>query len=84
MKTSGILNELDKVEKNFKNYIPDDISVYPIVMLFSRNKYLKNMLRQHDTYGMLSIAFDRYRLNFLSSKSNNWLKMHGYHMRRKL
>lgn len=74
METKDILNVVSKNEEKLKSYIPEIICVNPIVLVMSNTMHYRRMITCLNAYKMKVIR---------STRSNNWLKMHGYPMRRK-
>lgn len=74
METKDILNVVSKNEEKLKSYIPEIICANPIVLVMSNTMRYRRMITCLNAYKMKVIR---------STHSNNWLKMHGYPMRRK-
>lgn len=81
----GIMTE---VKENMVKHAPSCLSVDPITSMFI---VIKAAATQHcrnvalaDAYMTMNAEFARYRLKAIQeTHSNNWLRMHGYPMRRK-
>lgn len=74
METKDILNLVSKNEEKLNSYIPEVICVNPMTLIMSNVMCYRRMIARVNTYKMKVIR---------STHSNNWLKMHGYPMRRK-
>ena len=74
METKDILNVVSKNEEKLKSYIPEIVCVNPIVLVMSNTMRYRRMIARANAYKMKVIR---------STRSNNWLKIHGYPMRRK-
>lgn len=75
METKDILNVVSKNEEKLNSYIPEIICVNPIVLVMSNTMRYRRMITCLNAY-----KDEGY---IRSTHSNNWLKMHGYPMRRK-
>ena len=74
METKDILNLVSKNEEKLNSYIPEVICVNPMTLIMSDVMCYRRMIARVNAYKMKVIR---------STRSNNWLKMHRYPMRRK-
>ena len=75
METKDILNLVSKNEEKLNSYIPEVICVNPMTLIMSNVMCYRRMIARVNAY-----KDEGY---IRSIHSNNWLKMHGYPMRRK-
>lgn len=76
MDTEKISNVMSKSRKLLNAYIPDSISVYPFSLM------MRNVM-MGEAYKTAASEFRRYRYEVIRrTHSNNWLRLHGYPMKR--
>lgn len=72
-----------ELPEKLRKYVPETISPLGIPLMIARMRKLnKDVERLKETYSNVNKAWKDYSRSVLRTRSNNWLKLHGYPMRR--
>ena len=79
------MNKIDT--ELFKKYVPEILinpGIQLLAMIESAKESHKRMIKIAEDYNNANKCFEEYKNKVIRrTSSNNWLKMHGYPMRRK-
>lgn len=82
MKNMDITEE-SRIGGNLCDYIPENLSLLPFVMFYDLVRFRIKLKSNDEAIKACTKAYEKYKFNvFRSIHGNNWLKRHGYPMKR--
>ena len=75
----------EKISEMVKKHTPEILTVWPMIHMLEE-QYIVNDRRLkalEESYGIVNKELEKYRHRVMRrTRSNNWLRLHGYPMRR--